>query len=105
MRSFALGELGWTLVRYKSSTIYEFNEASKGYGRKWEKEVWHTRELIWTIIQWAPFFKAEDKPKAKSDIYRLSIDDVKAKPVKKKKKPEISAEDLKIFQSMQFNKK
>ncbi len=102
MRSFALGELGWSLKRYLSATINEFNESARGYWRKWEREAWHTRELIWWGIMGNPYIKSEDKPKRRDEIMKLSIDEVE----KKKKLPnKITPEDIKIFEQLQYNKK
>jgi hypothetical protein len=53
------------------------------------------------VIQWAPFF--EDKPKKKSDIFPLNMDEIKV--VKKRKAPKVSEQDLKVYEAMQFNKK
>jgi len=104
LRSFALGELQWSLDRYLHSTIYEYNQAAKGYWRMWEWEMWRTREVVYEIIRASQFYNNEDKPKNKSDVYKLSIDEIEVKKVVKKK-PEITEEDLKIFQQLQFNKK
>jgi len=93
--------LGWSLERYLKSSIYEFNEASKGYWRKWEQQVWQTREILWQMIQGNPHIKAEDKPKVKSEIYKLSSDEVKKV---KKRVPKVTEEDLFFYQQIGFNK-
>jgi len=95
--------LGWTLERYKRSTFYEFNEASKGYWRKYEREVWQTREIVWTLICGNPNIKSEDKPKQKDQIYKLGIDEEVKK--EKKKPPKVTPEDLNIYQQLGFNAK
>jgi hypothetical protein len=65
--------------------------------------MWHTREVVYELQRASQFYKPEDKPKTKSDVYKLKIDEVKAE-VKKVKRPEITPEDLKMFQQIQFNK-
>lgn len=56
--------------------------------------MWHTREIVWNIIQWAPFFKDECKPKRKDQIYKLSFDE--AKKQEKQKSPKVTEQDLKV---------
>ena len=82
--------------------MYEFNEAAKGYWRKYERDTqWPVREMVWTLICGNPHIKTEDKPKHKTDIYRLSMDEVK----KVKKATKITEQDLLIYQQLGFNKK
>jgi len=57
------------------------------------------REIIWTIIQWAPFFKEECKPRKKTDIMKLSIDEQIVKK-EKEKIPKVTEKDLKIFEKL-----
>lgn len=100
MRSFALGELGWSLERYLRSSLYEFNEAAKGYWRKYEREVqWLSREIVWELIRGNPYYKIEDKPKLKTDIMKLSMDK------EEKKEPQnVTAQDIKVFEHLSYNK-
>jgi hypothetical protein len=63
--------------------------------------MWRTREVVYELIRSSQFYKPEDKPKKKSDVYKLSIDETEIKKVIKKL--EISPEDLKIFQQLKFN--
>lgn len=78
--------MGWSIERYRAATLYEYRLAADGYYRKWEMNTaWLMREICWTIIQWAPFFKG--KPDRKDKIIKLSIDNV---PVKK----EVTKEDV-----------
>jgi hypothetical protein len=90
--------MGWTRERYLHATIEEFNLAAGGYWRNHERNVlWLAREVNWTIIQWAPFFKQEDKPKRRDEIMKLGIDEVK----KEKEKPhKITEKDLKVFDKL-----
>jgi predicted GTPase len=81
--------------------LYEFNEAVKGFLRNEEREQWRTRELIWTIIQWAPFFDPKDKPKKISDIFRLNMDGEKKET--KKKVTKITEQEIKIFEMLNYN--
>jgi hypothetical protein len=59
--------------------------------------------MVWTLICGNPHIKTEDKPKHKTDIYRLSMDDLKS--VKKTKVTKITEQDLLIYQQLGFNKK
>ena len=75
LRAFAIGELGWTLSRYRESTLYEFNLASVGYWHKWERNTaWLARELMFTMISLSPDIKSNKKPR-KTDLMKLSIDE------------------------------
>jgi len=84
-----------------NSTIYEFNEAARGFNRKREREIWDLREILWQMIQGNPHIKAESKPKLKSDIFKLSTDEVK----KVKRTPKVTASDIKVFEALNYNKK
>jgi hypothetical protein len=64
--------------------------------------MWRTREVVYELIRSSQFYKNEDKPKKKSDVYKLSIDESEIKKVIKKR-PEITPGDLKIFQQLKFN--
>ena len=99
------GILGWSRERYLHASIEEFNESMKGYWLKWERQTaWMTREIVWTLILGNPNIPKEDKPKKKEDVFKLSDD--KTKEIKvKTKRPEITMEDIKIFEQLQFNKK
>lgn len=66
-------------------------------------KLWHTREVIWTLILGNPAIPEDKKPKSKSDIYKLSMDEIKIK-AKKPKTNKITEQDIKIFEAMQFNK-
>lgn len=92
--------MGWTLDRYKASTIAEYNLAAAGYWRNWERfTVWQTREIIWWMIQGNVNIKQSDKPKRRDAIIKMSIDK------EEKREPEkITPDDLKMFERMQFNK-
>jgi hypothetical protein len=54
------------------------------------------------MIQGNPNIKPENKPKLKSDIYKLSIDTVEKKKVKKQKTP--TAQDIRVFEVLNYNK-
>jgi hypothetical protein len=69
----------------------------------WEWEMWRTREVVYELIMASQFYKNEDKPKNKSGVYKLSIDEKKIKEIKKR--PEITPEDIKMFEQIQYNKK
>jgi len=72
--------MGWSLSRYKKSTIYELNMASMGYWIRWERNTaWMTREIIHMLVSLSPDIKAAKKPD-KLDMMPLSIDN---KPPKK----------------------
>jgi len=89
IRDFAFGELGWSLERYRNSTIEEFNKASSGFWRQWERNTaWLTRELVYTIYANNPYIKGHEKPK-REDIMKLSMDEIAKEPAKKISKKEI----------------
>lgn len=48
-----------------------------------------------------PYIKPEDKPKKRSEILRLTIDEEVKKT--KGRKQKITAKDLKIFEQLKFN--
>ena len=100
IRSFALGELGWSLERYLHASLYEFNEASKGYWRNRERDSSLVRDIIFTLICGNPNIDKNNKPNKPSDLYKLSID----KEVKevKKKAPKITKQDLKVYEHLSF---
>lgn len=100
LRSFAFGELGWSYDRYRDATIEEWNCAVKYFWEHREWEMWNTREIVWNIIQWAPFFKDEGKPKRRSDIYKLSSD--KEEIVKKVKAQKVTEQDLRVMEALNF---
>jgi hypothetical protein len=101
MRSFALGELGWSLDRYRGASLYEYNEAVMGYWRGVERTAWNTREIIWTLIQGNPNIPKENKPQRKTDIMKLSID----KEAAPKKPPKVTKKDIEDLHRVQFNMK
>lgn len=73
-----MGELGWTLERWKGSTFTEFNYAIEGYWRNWERSTaWLMREIVWQMIQGNPHIKSTNKATSKDQIYRLSTDEEK----------------------------
>jgi hypothetical protein len=85
--------LGWSHEKYLYSSVYEFNEASKGYWRKWERKVWNVREIIWEMNRGNPHYKDEGRYKRKQDIFKLSMDEEEKKEVKR---PTI--DEVKIFE-------
>ena len=82
--------MGWTLDRYLQSSLYEFNLASSGYWRNWERfTAWAVREINTIAIQGSDCFKHGSKPKSPTDLFKLNIDKKKVN----KNKPSI--EELK----------
>jgi len=77
-----MGELGWTLERWRNATFTEFNYASVGYWRHWERFVGiPIREICYTTICMTP--GATNKPSSAQEMWPLSIDkDIKKKTVK-----------------------
>jgi hypothetical protein len=99
-----LGELGWSTDRFLNASLFEYNLAVKGYWNNYERSVlWITREILWELIQGNPYYKPEDKPNRKDQIYRLSTDreqqQIKEKDIKK-----IKEQDLRVFEALNFNK-
>ena len=83
MRSFALGELGWTRARWEMSSFEEFNLAVDGYWRNYERlHLYPMRELMFTEIAGNPYIKSSNKPTSSQDLFKLSIDGEKPKPEK-----------------------
>jgi len=73
--------------RYLHATIYEFNEATKGYWRNWERQVaWLSREIIFEMIAGNPYIPKDDKPKSKFDLSKLSTDPDKKEIEKQREK-------------------
>jgi hypothetical protein len=102
LRSFAFGELGWSRDRYLSATLDEFNQSARVYWEKKEEALWHTREIVWTLILGNPAIPEDKKPKNKSDIYNLNIDKTINLRVKKPRVKKITEQDIRIFEQMQF---
>lgn len=83
--------------------MYEFNEAAKGYWRKYEREVqWLSREIVWELIRGNPYYEAKNKPANKTKIMKLSMDKEEKKETQKA--PRVTAQDIKVFEHLQYNK-
>jgi hypothetical protein len=64
--------LGWSHEKYRSSSVYEFNEAALGYWRKWERDTaWLMREIVYAEMCGNPYIKQEHKPKSSRDIFPI----------------------------------
>jgi hypothetical protein len=100
LRSFALGELGWSLERFLNASLYEFNEASKGYWRNRERDSSLVRDIIFTLITGNPYIEKQNKPNKPSDLYKLSID--KEVKEEKQKATKVTAQDLKVYEALSF---
>jgi hypothetical protein len=71
-----MGELGWTLTRWKGATFTEFNYAVDGYWRNWERfAAVPMREIYYVLIAGNPNIKASGKPHSVQEYMRLSIDE------------------------------
>lgn len=97
IRSFAIGEMGWSRDRYVHATIEEFNLAARGYWKNHERQLWRTREVIWELIRGNPYYKAEDKPKRRDEIMKLTIDETKKE---KETVYKITKKDLDVFDKL-----
>ena len=79
-----MGELGWTLERWKGATFTEFNYACEGYWRNWERfAAVPMREICYVMIAGNPNISKGSKPATSRDFMKLSIDkdeQVKARP-------------------------
>lgn len=94
MKDFALGELGWSLKKWKYSTFTELNCAIEGYWRNWERfYAAPMREICFTMITGNPAIK--NKPKSIQEYMKLSID--KEKKVEVPTQEEIEAARKRIF--------
>ena len=99
IRSFAYGELGWSEDRLRHAGVAEFNLAARGYWRNWERNVMiMTREIVWELIRGNPYYKPEDKPKRKTELYKLSIDETEKK--EKEVIHKVTEKDLKVFDKL-----
>ena len=94
LRSFALGELGWTEERFTRSTLFQYNLAVSGYWRNWERNTaWLMREVVYTLIAGNGFIDAHNKPSNSRAIIKIS-DDEKAEEINKSKRKAPTAEEL-----------
>ena len=76
-----MGELGWTRTRWRGSTFAEFNYATAGYWRTWERFAGvPMREICYTMIVGNPYIDKGAKPTRSTDFMRLSIDKIEEKP-------------------------
>jgi hypothetical protein len=70
-----MGELGWSLERWKNSTFVEFNYAAAGYWRNWERfAALPMREICYVQIAGNPNIKQSSKPVSSQEYMKLSID-------------------------------
>jgi len=70
-----MGELGWSLKKWRYSTFVEFNYAVEGYWRNWERfAALPMREICYVNIAGNPNIKNSAKPRTSQDYLRLSID-------------------------------
>jgi len=100
-RSFALGELGWSLHRWQLSTLYEFNQAAEGYWRNWERNTaWLMREIVFTLITGNPNIKQGDKPINQMELW--SITDDKNVIEKKRERCKTTPKELDRIKNMLF---
>jgi len=76
-----MGELGWTLERWKGSTFVEFNYAVTGYWRNHERfAILPMREIVYNLINGNPNIKQSAKLNSPEDYWKLSIDTERKKP-------------------------
>lgn len=92
-----MGELGWSLERWKNSGFQEFNYAVAGYWRNWERNVGiPMREICFVEIAGNPNIRQSDKPKSAKEFFKLSID----KEEKEVQRP--TKEDIELAQKIAF---
>jgi hypothetical protein len=85
--------LGWSEIRFSGSTLAEFNFATAGYWRNWERKTgWLMREIVYTLIAGNPYIEAQHKP-ASSQVYFPLSDDKRVNEDKPKPK-QPTAEEL-----------
>jgi hypothetical protein len=83
------------------ASLYEFNEAAKGYYRNWEKSFgWMTRELRMELIMGNPNYEKSSKPTRKEQLYNFSTDEIEQI---KKINPKKIQQDLRVIEQA-FNK-
>jgi hypothetical protein len=96
MRIFACGELGWSLDKWRHSTLPEYIMAVDGYWRNWERSTaWLMREIVFEMINGNPHIKGT-KPASPKEIYKIKDDEKKDNT--EYKKP--SAEELEEARQM-----
>jgi hypothetical protein len=80
--------------------MYEYNEAAKGYWRRWERDTkWLAREIVFELISGNPYYENNKKPKNKYDYMPLLMDEVIKETIKERKEAKkISQEELKIIE-------
>jgi hypothetical protein len=89
--------LGWSLERWRASSLYEFNCAASGYWKRWERDVaWLAREINYIAIVGNPNIKQSQKPRTPSDLYKLEGD-------KKVKTEKLSPEEIENIKNKLFN--
>jgi hypothetical protein len=92
-----MGELGWSLERWRYSTFIEFNYAVGGYWRNWERfAAFPMREINFVNIAGNPNIKNSSKPKTATEYFKLSIDEQK----KEVERP--TQEDIELAQKLAF---
>jgi hypothetical protein len=97
LRAFAVGELGWSIKRFRYSTIVELNLAAGGYWRNWERFAGvPMREICYVNIAGNPNIKNSAKPRSSQDYMKFSIDAEK----KENKKP--TDEEIEIARKEAF---
>ena len=100
LREFALGELGWSIDRWRYATLGEFNLAARGYWRNWERNTgWLMREVVYSMVAGNPYINKVDKPKSSKDILKISDD----KEVKKIEPKPPTAEELEAIKNVLSN--
>lgn len=84
-----MGELGWTLERWRGATFVEFNYAVDGYWRNHERfALIAAREICYNLIKGNPNIKESAKPSSIEEYWKLSIDQ-KKKPIEAPTEEEI----------------
>jgi hypothetical protein len=90
--------MGWSLKRWKESTLYEFNCAAAGFWKSWERNVaWLAREINYIAIAGNPNIKPSQKPRTPTDLYKLSTDH---RPEKSKK---LTPEEIETIKKSMFD--
>lgn len=101
LRSFVCGELGWTLDKWKHSTLTEINLLIEGYWRNWERNTaWLMREIVFELINGNPYIQGT-KPGSSKEVYGLTDDKAKQSPIARKPSPEELEEAGKLLKELQ----
>lgn len=85
--------------RYRQATLEEFNLASMGYWRNWERMTgWLARRISYMMITGNPHIEKGRKPGSETELFSLSIDG--DAPKRKPRQKKLTQKQIDLFKSM-----